>query len=618
MSRFIKVLDPHVANKIAAGEVVERPAAVVKELVENAIDAGATSIFVDIQSGGKKLIRVTDNGYGIDPEDMLTAFLRHATSKVSEIEDIYDLNTLGFRGEALASIAAVSQIEMVSKKASFEMGKKVILSGGKVMESSDVGAQVGTSVVVKDLFFNTPARLKFMKSTATETAAISDLMTRLALSHMDIQFNYQVDQKVIFKTAGDGDAKKVIYAVLDKEFAKAMVPIELEEDRWHVKGYLSKLSYTKGNRSSQIFFVNQRYIKSRTLLDAISGAYLGQLPIGRFPSAVLYLEMPSQLVDVNIHPAKTEVKFQEELALKDWLTVELRKALRQIDQVPEISQIKHRIALEETSKLPEASVDVKGFKDESASVSRSVTEVPSAQPAMTKQSVAMPSKDILSKLSMTDLIKPKTYEMPEAVYEQTSLLKSSDDLYEDLQYVGQIFDSYLLFQKNGKLYVVDQHAGHEKVLYETFKKTFFQTKAVSQILAKPIVIELGHGEFLKMLEQAASLEQMGFHYEAFGEQAIVIREVPISFNAPATEQFFKEMIDQLESPAAKAQETWRERLILAACKAAIKANDKMAPFEVNALIHQLKTLNDPYTCPHGRPIIVAITQSEFEKMFKRT
>lgn len=687
MSALIKVLEPHVANKIAAGEVVERPSAVVKELVENAIDAGATAIFVDIQSGGKKLIRVTDNGCGIGPEDMLTAFLRHATSKVSEIEDIYSLSTLGFRGEALASIAAVSQIEMTSKRSELELGTKVVLSGGSVLENVQVGAQTGTSIVVKELFFNTPARLKFMKSTAAETSAISDLMTRLALSHMNIQFTYQVDHKVIFKTAGDGDAKKVIYAVLDKDFAKSMVPIEICEGDWKVTGYLSKLSHTKGNRSAQIFFVNKRYIKSRTLLDAVSGAYLGQLPVGRFPSAVLYLEMPSHCVDVNIHPAKTEVKFQNELALRDFLTVDLRKALRQIDQVPEIAEIKHSYKAPEAMKISEElkpseelksleklkmPEELKALEEEKSkdfvhsgvmnpaveagihtadeatceAVSEIVSEAVNkavdtkastadinSEPAPNHRGQALykaqkysepekaakfPSKEALSKLNMSDLIKPKDYEMPSAVYEQTSVLKTSDDLYEDLLYVGQIFNSYLLFQKQGKLYVIDQHAGHEKILYETFKKTFNEAKAVSQILAKPIVIELSHSEFLKMMEKVTDLEQVGFIYEAFGDQAIVIREVPLSFHSPATEAFFRQMIDELDNPAAKAESVWRERLILAACKAAIKANDRMEAFEVKALVSQLRTLNDPYTCPHGRPIIVAITQAEFEKMFKRT
>ncbi len=285
----IQILDPLVANKIAAGEVVERPSAVVKELVENAIDANSTRIYVEIQSGGKKLIRITDNGSGISPNEMQLAFERHATSKVSVIEDIYALTTLGFRGEALASIAAVSHVEMTSKQRENELGQHIKLSGGKVLEQSGAGTQDGTTIVIKDLFYNTPARMKFMKSTGAETGAISDLMIRLALSHSEVAFTYVVDGKNIFKTPGDGNAHKVIYSVLDKELAQNMMPVSFEENGWKLTGFMSKLSYTRGNRSQQIFFVNQRYIKSRMMLDAVAGAYLGQLPIGRFPVGDLIL-----------------------------------------------------------------------------------------------------------------------------------------------------------------------------------------------------------------------------------------------------------------------------------------------------------------------------------------
>lgn len=644
----ILILDPLVANKIAAGEVVERPSAVVKELVENAIDANSTRIYVEIQNGGKKLIRITDNGSGISPNEMQLAFERHATSKVSTIEDIYALTTLGFRGEALASIAAVSHVEMTSKQRDNEVGQHIKLSGGKVVEQTGAGTQDGTTIVIKDLFYNTPARMKFMKSTGAETGAISDLMIRLALSHSEVGFTYVVDGKNIFKTSGDGDAYKVIYSVLDKELAQNMLPVSFEEKGWKLTGYISKLSYTRGNRSQQIFFVNQRYIKSRMMLDAVSGAYLGQLPIGRFPGAILSLEIPTDQVDVNIHPAKTEVKFHNEMALKDWMLLGLRKAIRSLDQIPEIASFKYKSEAPRAEIKPEIRPEIahngqelykaqigaqapKPYKAENQHTDQVSTEIskpvemPMAKPTIT--AVVKPTAtpmvkptgefdvSLLAHLKMEDMVKEKVEPL---VVAQTTFIKTSEGLYDDLQYIGQVFNSYLLFQKMGQLYVIDQHAGHEKILYEQFRKSFSNEKIVTQVLAKPILLAFNHSEWVHLMELAPKMAETGFVYEAFGEQEIVVREVPLVFHAPATEAFFKDLIDVLGRTSLSASEIWKDRLIKSACKAAIKANDTMEAFEVKKLVDDLKGLEDPYTCPHGRPIIVTITQLEFEKMFKRT
>ncbi len=620
----INILDPLVANKIAAGEVVERPSAVVKELVENSIDAGSTKIYIEIQTGGKKLIRITDNGKGIAPEEIALAFERHATSKVTLIEDIYALTTLGFRGEALASIAAVSHVEMTSKQAQNETGQILKISGGRVVENAPIGAQEGTTIVVKDLFYNTPARLKFMKSTAAETGAISDLMIRLALSHSHICFTYVVDQKNVFKTPGDGDPYKVIYAVLDKELAQNLVPVSFEKDGWKLKGYVSKLSYTRGNRGHQIFFVNHRFIKSKMLLDTVSGAYLGQLPIGRFPSAVLHLEVPADQVDVNIHPAKTEVKFHQELILKDWLMTQLRQAIRSFNQIPEIASIKYRQEphlgqtqyreQQSATQMPsQAAEPVKTYSEthiETASEKNIETDSQSYEPANKPFDVSL-----LAHLKMADLVKETA---KEAIPEQTTFIKTSEGLYDDLVYIGQIFNAYLMFQKFGQLYVIDQHAGHEKILYEKFKAELTGKEMVRQILAKPILMTFNHSEWTAILAETEKMAQIGFIYEGFGDLSIVIREVPLAFHTPATETFFKELVDAIDRLKLTSEDIWKDRIIKAACKAAIKANDPMEAFEVKRLLEDLKTLENPYTCPHGRPIIVTITQSEFEKMFKRT
>ncbi len=662
----IMILDPLVANKIAAGEVVERPAAVVKELVENAIDAESTRIYVEIQNGGKKLIRITDNGKGISPVEMQLAFERHATSKVSTIEDIYALTTLGFRGEALASIAAVSHVEMTSKQRANDMGQLIKLSGGKVVEQSATGTQDGTTIVIKDLFFNTPARMKFMKSTAAETSAISDLMIRLSLSHSNIAFTYVVDGKNIFKTPGDGDSYKVMYSVLDKELAQNMVPVSFEENGWKMTGYMSKLSYTRGNRSQQIFFVNQRYIKSRMMLDAVTGAYLGQLPIGRFPGAILSLEIPADQVDVNIHPAKTEVKFHNEMAIKDWILLGLRKAIRSLDQIPEISGFKYKndngakvndggtkvndngssLKNDDLESLPPHNgrelykAQQSGTAQEKKTGATQEAQVPTSPATYQKvgntsplethkahtsisqapaPQVTKPNSNfdvsLLAHLKMEELVKEKPAEM---TTEQTTFIKTSEGLYDDLQYIGQVFNSYLLFQKMGQLYVIDQHAGHEKILYEQFKKSFEEGKIITQVLAKPILLAFNHSEWTTLMEAAPKMAESGFIYESFGDLEIVVREVPLVFYAPGTEKFFKDLIDVMLHTNLSAADIWKDRLIKSACKAAIKANDSMQAFEVKRLVEDLKGLKDPYTCPHGRPIIVSITQAEFEKMFKRT
>lgn len=631
MSQRIQVLDPQVANKIAAGEVVERPSAVVKELVENAIDAGATKIHVEIATGGKKLIRITDNGSGITPEDMVIAFERHATSKVRAIEDIYALETLGFRGEALASIAAVSHVEMISKVAEQATGQVVKISGGKLVETSAVGSETGTTMVVKELFYNTPARLKFMKSTAAETSAISDLMIRLALSHTEISFSYIADQKIVFKTSGDGDLKKVIYAVLDKEFATQMLPVDVSEKDWKIKGFMSKLSFTKGNRAQQIFFVNQRFVKSKHLLDAVAGAYLGQLPVGRFPSAVLFIELPPEQIDVNIHPAKTEIKFHNEFALKDEWLLALRAAIRDIDQIPEIKGIKHSyqeppvkvaspVVKEEPLEDFEPLVDVRPQRVNTPVHNGQAMYQQVHTPMKNPVVPAIPSSfkpEHLSKLKMEDLSTEKPHVMPEPLYEQTSLIQTSESLYDDLLYIGQVFNSYLLFQKEGKLFVIDQHAGHEKILYETFRKSFEEENHNRQVLARPIIISVNHAQLMALQDAKEEIQRLGFEFEPFGDDAIVVREVPLAFISTGTEGFFRSVLE-VSDKRQSAGDLFKEKLITAACKAAIKANDRMEAFEVKKLLADLKTLKDPYTCPHGRPIIVNITQSEFEKMFKRT
>lgn len=654
----INRLDSSVSNKIAAGEVVERPAAVVKELIENAIDAGSTHILVDIESGGKALIRITDNGCGITPEDLPLAFERHATSKVHEIEDLYKLVSLGFRGEALASIAAVSLITLTTKRLQDDSGWRVHLSGGKMVDSHETACQNGTSITVKDLFFNTPARLKFLRSTPAETAVISDLVTRLAISHPDISFKYYVDKKQIFMTPGDGDRYKALFSVFEKELTKNLSAFSSEDPSLKVSGYLSRLSYVRSNRSHQIFFVNGRYVKSKTLSDAVANAYTGLLPIGKFPVAILYIELPPELVDVNIHPAKTEIKFDNEYKIRDAIASILRKTLHRELEAPVIVPVSTSpvpasasipvstpvsavaSVVDSTPVLAHSSTQVQPSNDlkqkttpsfEEDKAKSYLNERPTDYKAVSEPQMVNPIPEKFNraifehiKIDALETLKESSSEQltatpePVIVTQETFLPPVAESLYDELRFIGQAFQSFLIFEKYGKLYWIDQHAAHEKILYEHLKKDFENKSVIRQILVKPVIVEVDHADLMRLTEALDDFERVGFIVEPFGTDSFVIREVPIAFSIPKATEFFEEILSQISQKKLFAQDIWLEKIIKSACKGAIKANDKLEPFEIKKLLEQLKTLESPYTCPHGRPIIVAMTRYEIEKMFKRT
>jgi DNA mismatch repair protein MutL len=653
MPKRIQRLAPGVADKIAAGEVVERPSAVVKELVENAIDAGAARIVVEIEHGGKKYIRVTDDGCGLNPEDVPLAFERHATSKVTEIMDLVRLSTLGFRGEALSSIAAVSYLDMTTRRSGDSEGIHIALAGGRETVRKASSASQGTTVIVKDLFFNTPARLKFMKSATTEAAYISDLMSKLALSHPERSFQFVLDKRLVFKTPGDNKTFSAIYATLERALAKSMFEFQFGNDLIRVHGWASKIEYNRGNRNYQMTFVNGRYVKSRTTLDAIQYAYQGLLPSGRFPAVILYLEISPDAYDVNIHPQKTEIKFEREDAIKNFLSVELKRALESLQQVPVKTFVAAPVGISPNSAGNRLVMGYEGAVQEAlngdthghTAAERPKTlmempynginigqnknfnqEVPQTTSSETSDGTASKPgrQNVYTSTPMTfDTSLLEKLRLPEAdsnaaLAPEATPTAPKETLYDNARYVGQVFKSFLLYEKDDHMLWIDQHAAHEKVLYESFKNAYEKREVVRQILVEPILIECDTMTALRLSERTEALEHIGFTLESFGETDFILREVPMLFDIPGTRRFFETLKDHLGDLRQAAQKPIEDRLMSMACKAAVKSNDPLTPFEAAQLIKSLRGLDSPYTCPHGRPLVVKVERSEIEKKFLRT
>lgn len=695
----IQRLDEVTASKIAAGEVVEKPAMVVKELVENAVDAGATEIIVDIRKGGKKLVRVVDNGSGIHRDDVDLMFERHATSKIRKIDDLYKTLTLGFRGEALASICAVAQVEVITMRETEEYGIKIEAAGGSILNKHEIGARRGTSISVRDLFYNTPARLKFLKSDSAELKHISEIMGHLALSHPEIAFKYTSDDKLIFKTPGDGKVENTIFSVYDRTLIRHLFEISGEYDYMSLKGYASKFDYTKGTKQQQIVFVNGRYVKSDLVKEAINLAYKPYLMNNRFPVCFLFLTITPEKIDVNIHPAKTEIKFHDDGEVKQFIYTALKKAFNLQNQIPEVSfthreaghermpenqsqqfvaevsdsrvvpldkavPIKSSAPLEHP-QIPDKIREIRGTsnslvketQDNSKETDASYTGHVKSESHKDNRPDPNDKADNTAKIDTAETFESDdktsstlghlmTFERHEdyvkqpvqqkadsrekqvnfdrvnlepliAFSEEINLFDNpveTDSVYDNLQYVGVFSNTYLIFEKEGVLYFIDQHAAHEKILYETFVDAYESGEILSQVLLIPEIVEVDLLAASDFNLYEPYFQKMGFGVEPFGDKSFVIREIPSIFNLQTARALFLEV---LEGIGDKMDDVILERLMSKACKSAIKANDHLADIETEALISQLKQLREPYTCPHGRPIIISFSKSEIERKFKR-
>ncbi len=658
MSKKINILDDITINKIAAGEVVERPSSVTKELIENSIDANSTQIVIDIIDGGKKQIRITDNGSGILSSQVDKSFLRHATSKIKEIDDLYDLYSLGFRGEALASISSVSRLEMITKTKEEPIGTKVILEGGKEILKEPVGTKNGTTIIIKDLFFNTPARQKFLKSTHAETINISDLINKLAIGNTHIQFKYINNGKLMLNTPGDGKLLSVIRSIYGKEIVENLIEIDGKCEYCNISGYIGNNNIYRSNKNLQHIYINNRFVKSKIILDSINEAYKSIIPINKHGVCFLNIDINPAKIDVNIHPTKMEIKFEND---KD-LYIEIRDLLKRkllntaligkyenYDRKPVISENKE-VYLEKKEETLNTVISNEINKTTPIEKIDDDNKFMSFEEALNKENNKKEYKESLSSSDKKEDIKLQPLENKKGEYfidgnidlsksftfdelESLSNVDSKSNDVEiikeenpiknenrfsitDFRVVGSILNTYIVLEKNNSMYLLDQHAAHEKVLYEEYMKKFKSHKIDMQMLLDPIVVEISNVDMLKVESNIDLFLNFGFEIELFGNNHIMIRGVPTIFGNPESEKFILQIIDNIED-LKNSYDLKGDKFASMACRAAIKANDIIHTMEMKKLLSQMELCENPFTCPHGRPTIVEISKKEIEKMFKR-
>lgn len=617
---MIAVLDKDTIDKIAAGEVVERPASIVKELLENAIDAGATSITVEIKDGGKSLIRVTDNGSGIAKNEVRIAFLRHATSKIQSADDLQNITSLGFRGEALSSIAAVSKMEMITKVRSEMVGHWYVIEGGIEQSFEEVGAVDGTSIIVRDLFFNTPARRKFLKSNQTEAAHIAELVEKIALSHQDVSIRLIANNQAKLQTSGNGNLKDSIYRLYGREVAMALLPVEYSAQGIEITGVIAKPEVSRASRSMEMYFVNGRYIKAKTIASAIEEGYGNRLMQHQYPFTVLNYHIPPEVMDVNVHPTKMEVRFSEEVKIYEVTRDAIVSALMEKELIKRVEA--DRVQLKRVSDLPVSDVKQKG------KISEAFETKPQHNQRKIQERIEnyqVPS-DLVS--SQVFLDRPQEERINQVVDKAQDSVEEVAVVGEQLKFldkknlhlhkiVGQIFGTYWIVEFNQKMIVIDQHAAHEKVLYERLMKQY-QNTVPSQMVVPPILLTLTAIEADALNQNQKVLSDLGFHIENFGGNEYRIDGVPSILPSVSKKEMLKELIAELANHnQLKTPESIIAKTASMACKAAVKGNHTLSLLEAKTLIDELMNLENPYHCPHGRPTMFEMSKYEIEKKFKR-
>ncbi len=693
----IVLLDDLTINKIAAGEVIERPASVVKELVENSIDAGATNINIEIKNGGISYIRITDNGKGIMPDDMEMAFERHATSKIRNASDLETVTSMGFRGEALASIAAISKVEMISKTGENEIGYKVNVQAGKIINKEETGCSKGTIITITDLFFNTPVRYKFLKKDFTEAGYIEDVITRIALVHPEIAIKLTSSGKTIIQTSGNGDIKLVVYGIYGKDVADNILEVNYQYEDIKVTGVIGKPVIARSNRGNQIFFVNKRYIKDKTLTSAAEQAFKGLLTIGKYGFLILNIEMSPSKVDVNVHPAKLEVRFQDENTIFKAVYHAIKETLLKGELVPEdkpveikrqetivtpgeteikkesikFSDLLQKMVSKKEEKEVEDPFEYKanpiaeiysnkyGVREEEESYkiqNKQITEETAEEDELSKMDTHVINTQeinerIMGKITELDNLKieensknfeemyaktfgnlPKTENKEEPkdetkvkteeleMTEKISMFDNMEDkTIPKYKFIGIAFATYIIIEIDNELYIIDQHAAHERIMYEKIKKNFYsEGEKDSQLMLLPDIINLTHKEMDIAKENIPVFEKAGFMLEQFGENTIKLTGVPNICIDLDTKQLFLETLDEINTVARTAKQEIEEKFIATlACKSAVKANMVLTKDEVDNLMKQLLVLPNPFTCPHGRPTAIHLTKNDIEKKFSR-
>ena len=705
----IQVLDQITIDKIAAGEVVERPASVIKELTENAIDAGSTAIVVEIEEGGIAYMRVSDNGCGIDKNEVRSAFLRHSTSKIRSDEDLRHIATLGFRGEALSSISAVSMVELITKQKDSLLGTRYVIEGGKEKALEDAGAKDGTTFIIRQLFYNTPARRKFLKTPMTEAAHINDIMTRLALSHPEISFQFINNGQTKLHTSGNGQLKDVIYHIYGRDVANNLIPLSHKSEGIEITGFLGKPVITRGNRNFENYYINHRYVKNNVIAKAIEDGYKDYTMQHKYPFVVLMLNIDPEKIDVNVHPTKMELRFMNQQQIYSLLYDAVFKGLREPELIPEVdvpepkkdkteeepvkekvpeernldyfmSKMKERVVsyhnhnsqAEVTNKtavfdkalmnnkIQQAVANRKNSEMQSRNVERNIPskiperyetfkpEIPAKDydpapeiPNMVKEepvySVEKTSEEIKAETMVETPVQAQPEEQVQMPENETGFIKRPDlvekgeqlnlfeekmlerEIRQEYKIIGQVFDTYWMVEYNEQLYIIDQHAAHERVLYEKTLRGMKEREYTSQYLNPPIILSLSMQEANIVETYKERFEAIGFEIEPFGGNEYAVRAIPDNLFGIAKKELLLEMIDDLDDGLNTTikPDLIDERIATMSCKAAVKGNSKLSFREVETLIAELLTLDNPYHCPHGRPTIITMTKREMEKKFKR-
>ncbi len=667
----IHILDNNLINKIAAGEVVERPSSVVKELVENSIDAGATKVTVEISGGGIDFIKIIDNGKGIPKEQVETAFERHATSKINNFDDLLDILTLGFRGEALSSISSVSQMEIITRTENENTGVKMELSAGEIISRSETGSPVGTEITVKNLFFNTPARRKFLKKASVESGYINDVIVKIALGHPNIAFKYINNKSVVIQTLGSGDIKTCAFSVYGKEVSNKTLYVSYERNGYKILGLIGMPEISRANRTYENFFINGRFIKSKIVSDAVEDAYKGKLMGGRFPVFIFNMTVPSNTVDVNVHPTKLEARFSDDDFIYEFVYDAVYESLKKEILIPgiKVKDVEKNI-LDCEGEFDSQTEGLLRTEDRTAKGKRIENERMTDKILFPKDRIEI-AEELKSELLIIEDKSSENSNNKENFeynningYEENNLIdytkvnmggviavgegdintespKKTDEIYDITENVsldgdckdkeekrkrffynyriaGQIFKTYWLVEQGDCVYMIDQHAAHERLIYEEFMEKFKNNSVLSQRLIQPVAVNLNERESAVLNENKKLIEDFGFEIEEFGRNTYAVRSVPYIFKNPENVVFFKDIIDMLcEKTIESVYETKADAIATMACKAAVKGNSKLDYSEAKALIEKIVSIENPFNCPHGRPTIVKMTKYDVEKFFKR-
>ncbi len=615
--RRINLLSENTANKIAAGEVVERASSVVKELAENSLDADSKNITIEIEESGNKLIRITDDGRGIHPEDIKIAFLPHGTSKISSVEDIYDIQSFGFRGEALASIAAVSKVRLKSRMEAFDYGREIYIEGGKVIYEKDIGCNLGTEIEVRELFFNTPGRQKFLKSPQREKSIINDLVLKLALGNYKTSITLINDGKQSLRTFSEDELDKTIRILYGKEVYENVIPIENHSDILSVYGYIGKESISRGSRNRQSIFVNKRLIKSSLITAAVENAFKSFIMVNKFPFFVIHIDIFPEFIDPNVHPTKNQVKFLEERVLFktifDGVHSALKESLKKSFIIPEEIE---DLAIVQEDKLHKSYTSSEpsqiGYLNDNHYTNEDNNLGYNKDFGFNKEVNYNEKLPYIREIPIENQFEPKEAN----IYSNNEI--SRVPKIPPIKLIGQCFNSYILGEYLDELYLIDQHAAHEKILFEKYRKNIGNFNVVSQILAVPTIIPLTFDEYAIYKDNEEIFLNAGFMVESFGENDVLVREVPVFLGKPHINNLFHDMIENIKSMGSGLTiDIKYDKIASLACKAAVKANDKLSDVEILSLLEELRYIDEPFTCPHGRPTIIKYSLKEIEKSFKR-